>query len=148
MIKYCTVVGMFLLNVWQYACAQPTLPGRWTGKLSQEDGGFSDEYEFEVYIQSSEITTAYAGRTYVEVPDVLGVMSFSAKQRGKVLYLEEQELLYSRKPPDMSWCFKSMQLRLIKRRGEWYLEGPWQGQSKYGSCLPGWVSLKKEIPKV
>lgn len=122
------------------------LNGRWYGTLTQVDGGFSDKYDFEIYIRSEGGN--FKGRTYVEVPSVLGVMSFTAKLRAKTFYLEETELLYSRKPEDMSWCFKRMQLRIVKRDGQWYLEGPWQGSSDYGNCQPGWVSLVKEVPKV
>ncbi|MEL7222767.1 MAG: hypothetical protein AAGJ93_15705 [Bacteroidota bacterium] len=122
------------------------LNGKWSGKLTQVDGGFSDEYDFEIYVIGDD--KSYQGRTYVEVPNVLGIMSFTAKLNSKTFYLEEAELLYSRKPEDMSWCFKRMQLRVVKRKGQWYLEGPWQGSSKYGNCQPGWVSLVKEVPKV
>ena len=139
---------LVLLISYCYGLSQnaPGLNGRWLGKLTQVDGGFSDEYDFELYI----ITKGdhYTGRTYVEVPDVLGVMSFSGKLRAKTFYLNEEELLFSRKPEDMSWCFKRMQLRLVKHDGQWHLEGPWQGRSKYGNCQPGWVSLVKEVPKV
>ena len=131
-----------------YALSQnaPSLNGRWLGKLTQVEGGFSDEYDFELYIVSRG--NNYTGRTYVEVPNVLGVMSFSGQLRAKTFYLNEEELLYSLKPEEMSWCFKHMQLRLVKHDGQWYLEGPWQGSSKYGSCQPGWLSLAKEVPKV
>jgi hypothetical protein len=139
---------ILLIVCYSYGLSQnvPVLNGRWIGKLTQVEGGFSDEYDFELYITSQGDN--YTGRTYVEVPNVLGVMSFNAILRAKILYLDEKELLYSRKPEDMSWCFKRMQLRLVKHNGQWHLEGPWQGSSKYGNCQPGWVSLVKEVPKV
>ncbi|WP_367390071.1 hypothetical protein [Lewinella sp. LCG006] len=120
--------------------------GQWLGKLTQEQGGYRQEYDFELYLTAKN--DRYAGRTYVYAPNVLGVLSFTGQQRGAVLYLKEEELLISRKPSDLSWCFKTMQLRQVKRGDDWYLEGPWQGTSEYGICIPGWLSLKYIPPKV
>lgn len=123
----------------------PPLGGQWLGTLTQEQGGYRESYSFEIYL--TEKGDVYAGRTYVYAPNVLGVLSFSGQKRGAVLYLKEKELLISRKPSDLSWCFKTMQLRLVQRSGEWFLEGPWQGTSDYGVCIPGWLSLKRIPPQ-
>ena len=120
--------------------------GQWLGKLTQEQGGYRQEYDFELYLIADK--DHYTGRSYVYAPSVLGVLSFTGQQRGAVLYLKEEEILISRKPSDLSWCFKTMQLRQVKRGGDWYLEGPWQGTSDYGICIPGWLSLKYIPPQV
>lgn len=121
--------------------------GQWLGKLTQEQGGYRQEYDFEIYLIAVN-DNSYTGRTYVYAPNVLGILSFNAQQQGAVLYLKEEGLLESRKPSDLSWCFKTMQLRRVKREGEWYLEGAWQGVSDYGICIPGWLSLKYIPPQV
>jgi hypothetical protein len=121
--------------------------GKWLGKLTQEQGGYRQEYDFEIYLIEVN-DNSYTGRTYVYAPNVLGILSFKAQEQGAVLYLKEEELLESRKPSDLSWCFKTMQLRKVKRGGDWFLEGPWQGVSDYGICIPGWLSLKYIPPQV
>jgi hypothetical protein len=123
MLQRCVVlVTMYLLGI-----APPSTPnvegpegGKWLGKLTQEQGGYRQEYDFELYLVANKDN--YTGRTYVYAPNVLGVLSFTGQLRGAVLYLKEQELLISRKPSDLSWCFKTMQ--------------------------PGWLSLKYIPPQV
>ena len=149
MLQHCVVTLVCCLVSFLPLSAQPSdapRSGQWLGKLTQEQGGYREDYDFELYlvITNGKIT----GRTYVYAPNVLGVLSFSGQQRGAVLYLKEEELLVSRKPSDLSWCFKTMQLRAVKREGDWYLEGPWQGTSDYGVCIPGWLSLKFIPPQV
>lgn len=132
----------------QLLLAQPlsSIQGQWVGTLTQEQGGYRDEYRFEIYFQT-DADGLLAGKTYVTAPNVLGVFSFSGKKRGKVYYIAETDLRYSRKPEDLSWCYKTMQLRVVQREGAWYLEGPWQGTSSYGVCIPGWLSLRWIPPK-
>lgn len=124
-----------------YAQLPSSVKGQWIGKLSQEQGGYLEEYTFEIFFQTDQ-DGLLAGKTYVRAPNVLGVFSFTGKKRGQVLYLSEKELRHSRKPQDLSWCFKTMQLRLVQRNQQWFLEGPWQGNSDYGVCIPGWLSLR------
>lgn len=141
---------LFITLLFPFQARSQTLPsvhGQWIGTLTQEQGGYRDQYTFEIYFQTDE-NTQLAGTTYVWAPGVLGVFSFNGSKRGKVYYITENELRYSRKPEDLSWCFKTMQLRLIYRGTDWYLEGPWQGTSGYGTCIPGWLSLKWHPPKV
>ena len=123
-----------------------SVEGQWIGTLTQEQGGYRDQYAFEVYFQTDS-NGQLVGKTYVWSPGVLGVFSFSGQKRGQVLYLSEKELHYSRKPEDLSWCFKTMQLRVVRRGSDYYLEGPWQGTSDYGICIPGWLSLRWVPPR-
>lgn len=147
MSKRCVVALVFCLFILTTGNAQkPPWVGQWTGELTQEQGGYLDTYRFEIYIR--EKAGQYEGRTYVRAPGVLGQLSFVGEKRGAILYIVEKELLLSRKPLDLSWCFKTMQLRMVQREGDWYLEGPWQGTSDYGVCIPGWLSLKRTVPKV
>jgi len=147
MSKWCGLFLFLMLCAVVQLSAQETirLVGSWSGNLSQNEGGYLDDYHFEIYLIEKQ--DQYTGRTYVSAAGVEGVMSVSGVLRGNILYLEEGKLLYSRKPSDLSWCFKRMQLRIFKKAGEWQMEGPWQGQSAYGNCLPGWIALKRVTPR-
>jgi hypothetical protein len=120
--------------------------GQWVGQLTQQEGGYRSVYDFEVYLVKLAGNT-YRGRTYVWTDGVYGEMSFTGQLYGEVLHLQEIEVVYSRKPADLSWCLKSLQLRLVRRQGQWYLEGPWQGASGYGPCIPGFVVVKRQAPQ-
>ena len=129
-----------------YAQKPPSVQGQWIGTLTQDQGGYRSDYTFEIYFQTAE-DGQLAGKTYVYAPNVVGVFSFNGTKRGQVYYLIEQELRYSRKPEDLSWCFKAMQLRLVQKEKQWFLEGPWQGSSEYGVCIPGWISVRMIPPQ-
>ena len=123
----------------------PNLKGMWTGRLTQNEGGYRTDYAFEVYFQQSG--PLLKGRTYVSTSGIYGEMTFTGQKLGSVLHLQEHELTYSRKPVDLAWCFKSIQLQMVQRGNEWYLEGPWQGKSEFGTCIPGWIVLKRVVPR-
>ncbi|RME93737.1 MAG: hypothetical protein D6772_15600 [Bacteroidetes bacterium] len=123
----------------------PSVAGQWVGQITQNDGGYLPNYSYELFFQVED--GRIYGRSYVRAPGVEGVMQFSVEKRGEVFYIQEEELLQSRKPQDLSWCFKTMQLRLVQRGKRWYLEGPWQGQSEYGECIPGWLVLEPAVPR-
>ena len=144
MSKWCGL----LLVVFCYTAQSQSIDsfmGLWSGELTQKEGGYLDRYSFELYLVQSNGNIE--GRTYVTAQGVEGVMAVKGQLRGNTIYLEEKELLHSRKPSDLSWCFKTMQLRLVSKAGVWFLEGPWQGSSSYGACLPGWISMRKSIPR-
>lgn len=121
------------------------LSGMWQGNLTQNEGGYRSDYDFEVYFKAG--TNELSGRTYVRTPGIYGEMSFTGQRFGAVYHLKELELVYSRKPGELAWCYKTMQLRLVKRGNDWYLEGPWQGVSEFGACIPGWIVLKRVVPQ-
>jgi hypothetical protein len=138
---------LFLLqNTISFTQVLPSVEGQWRGILTQEQGGYLGEYEFEIFFQTDD-DGQLAGKTYVRAPNVVGVLTFTGRKRGAVYYISEKELRHSEKPTDLSWCFKTMQLRLVKKEGDWYLEGPWQGTSEYGKCIPGWLSLQYVPPR-
>lgn len=121
------------------------LPGQWVGKLTQDEGGYRSTYDFEIYL--IERNGRYYGRTYVWTEGVYGEMRFTGRLHGDILHLEESEVIYSRKPASLSWCLKTLQLRLSQSRTGWLLEGPWQGESGFGPCIPGYVVLSRVAPR-
>jgi hypothetical protein len=123
----------------------PSIEGQWVGQITQNNGGYLPNYSYELFFQIED--GRIHGRSYVRAPGIEGVMRFTVERRGEIFYLEEKELLESRKPKDLSWCFKKMQLRLVQRGDNWYLEGPWQGQSEFGECIPGWLVLEPAKPR-
>lgn len=125
----------------------PSLEGRWVGQIEQPDDAFLSNYKYELFFQLQE-DGQWQGRSYLTAPGVEGIMSFTVTHRGDIYYLEETELVFSRKPKALEWCFKTMQLRMVKRGKHWTLEGPWQGASLYGECPPGWLVLSASTPRV
>ena len=134
-------------STYTYSQAPTTVQGQWIGKLTQDQGGYRSNYTFEIYFQTDD-NGQLAGKSYVYAPNVVGIFTFTGTKRGQIYYLEEQDLRFSRKPEDLSWCFKTMQLRLVRKDKQWHLEGAWQGTSDYGVCIPGWISVRWIPPRV
>lgn len=120
--------------------------GQWTGKLTQNAGGYRTDYYFELNLQLNG--REVSGRSFVSVDGIYAEMEligFIAE--GDVLHFEEQRLIRAKKPKELEWCYKSGQLKLVRRSDAIYLEGPWQGVAANGPCVPGWIVLKKQLPK-
>ncbi len=151
MLKYGLLLYSMLLAFVLYAQSgyKHIVEGAWCGELTQKSGGFAENYSFEIYINVRESETGQLidGRTYIGAKNAFGEMSFTGQLINNTLFLKEKELLYSDKPSMLSWCYKKIQLKLVKKPDEWFLEGSWEGSSKYGYCLPGRVVLKKIVPQ-
>ncbi|MEM1214415.1 MAG: hypothetical protein AAGJ82_01930 [Bacteroidota bacterium] len=146
--RFLTLLFSLCFALCTYAQDTLSFAGLWRGELTQIEGGFTDKYHFEIFLEPGATDGTLSGRSYVQALNIEGVMTTAGPIRGKMCYLTEGDVLRSRKPTNMAWCIKTMQLRLTKREGEWWLEGPWQGVSEYGSCPPGMVRLKKIVPRV
>lgn len=120
--------------------------GAWRGKITQNVGGFRPSYEFEVYIiqEGNKIT----GRTYVYYEDNYAIMKMSGKviNKNKVL-LTESKIVDFKKVEGMEWCLKKTELWLSRQGTTWRLEGPWEGATTFGACVPGKIKLKKRVPQ-
>jgi|AATN01.1.fsa_nt_gi hypothetical protein len=120
--------------------------GQWVGRLTQKSGGYRTDYYFEINLQISG--NQVTGRSYVSVDNIYAEMElvgFIAE--GDVLHFQEERLVRAQKPKELEWCYKSGQLKLVRRSDAIYLEGPWQGVADSGPCIPGWIVLKKQVPK-
>ena len=130
----------------QLMAQQAMFVGRWEGKLTQNEGGYRQEYSFMLQIESHG--SSLQGTSFVRVDEIFAEMDWVGfLADGNVLHIKEERLRRANKPRELEWCYKSSQLKLIRRSDALYLEGPWQGTSETGVCIPGWIVIRKQIPK-
>lgn len=125
---------------------QTDISGSWKGVVTQDEGSYRTEYEFEIYIyQKGNLIT---GRSYIQVEDLFCEMKIVGSfNDGLTLKMTEVEMVNSTEQEGMSWCFKTIDLLLIKQESIWKLEGRWKGESAEKSCIPGDMLLKKVVPR-
>ncbi|MGB3545797.1 MAG: hypothetical protein WBA17_02420 [Saprospiraceae bacterium] len=129
--------------------AQPeVLSGTWRGTLTQDDGGFAPSFDFGLEL---EVKTSYIdGYSFVSVGDIGGEMDLIAywNEATQSIDVREEKIRKSVKPTSLEWCYKTMRLRLTYTGGgKFMLEGPWEGVSAAGVCIPGYVRLYKSVPR-
>jgi hypothetical protein len=137
------LLGLTLLPL----CAQSDFSGAWKGILTQDDGGFRSEYQFEVYLiqEGKEVR----GRTYVSVDDIYAELDIEGQvvNGNTVLFREIRFVRFSRLE-NLEWCYKLARLTLRREGDTWRLEGPWEGYTSFGRCIPGKIFLTREKPQV
>ena len=63
-----------MISSFNLCCAQQDLNGYWKGKITQEDGGYTPEYLFELFIiQKGDSIT---GRSYVSIDSIYADISY------------------------------------------------------------------------
>lgn len=122
--------------------------GEWTGKLKQEAGGVSPEYNFQLsLIQEGN---KVKGASYIELPTMKNIYA-TIKLRGTIkgnnLWFEEYEILKEKRLPNMQFCIKKGKLTLSLEGERWKLDGPWTGYSGFGTCPPGTITVYKPYVK-
>jgi len=140
---------------WTFLLALTLLPlagqsdfsGSWKGTLTQNEGGFRSEYQFELYLilEGKKVR----GRTYVSVDDIYAELDVEGQviDRNTVLIREIRFVRFSRLE-NLEWCYKLARLTLQRQGATWRLEGPWEGYTSFGRCIPGQIFLTKEKPQV
>jgi len=120
--------------------------GLWKGTITQNKGGYRSEYTLElVLIQKGD---SIQGRSYVFVDEIYAEMDIKGDfHSGVYLQIKDTEILNHEELEGMEWCIKSYQLLLKKNGGDWSLEGHWQGNTSFSSCIPGRILLKRAIPR-
>ncbi|NRB61748.1 MAG: hypothetical protein HRU40_01735 [Saprospiraceae bacterium] len=122
------------------------LVGTWKGVLTQNQGGFTPEYNFELQLEIKE--GKIVGTSYVSVQNIYAQWSLSGSLQGDTFYFEETQLGDHTKNKDLYWCLKKGNLRLMMHDLRWVLYGNWEGESSLGPCVPGKIRLEKVIPQV
>ncbi len=124
-----------------------SMPGRWTGHLSQSDREYGFYYELE-------IAEGGTGVSYIVSEDNGGsanhALTWAHNEASGQVSIRESEVV-KRTDPQWPWCIKSANFRLRKTdqsyiiEGSWegYIEG-WEGQRK-GRCASGSILLEKPI---
>lgn len=122
------------------------ISGLWQGTITQNKGAYRTEYALElVIIQKGE---AIEGRSYVFVDDIFAEMDIEGDfHSGVYLQMKDTKIISHEELDGMEWCIKSYQLLLKKNNGEWSLEGHWQGDTSFSSCIPGRIKLKRAVPR-
>lgn len=143
--QYLLILSLSLCYSSTWAQNYQQLKGQWKGYLTQDEGGYADQYSFELYF--SEIDGVLKGRTYVDAPGAVGIFTFEGQIVGGNIVLFEKKIVYSQKPEEMLWCFKTMNVKLINKKGQWHLEGYWSGRSNSNHCIPGKIFLSKVTPQ-
>ena len=119
------------------------LSGIWTGTLYQNEGGIADR--FELFFDVRQVGPSLRGKASVRLGDLYAEMRLSGYRTASGEWtLRETEILRSDKAGlAVSWCMKDYELRAEYQDGEWTLSGPWWGQSEYGTCIPGTITLRR-----
>ena len=135
----------FLLTALLRAQAGPDISGNWSGLLLQNEGGFADK--FELYFDLKQIGLSLRGTAFVQLGELQAEMEVSGFQRPDGSWrISETKILRNNKAGlQVSWCMKEYDLRVDYRNGELILTGPWWGQSDYGPCIPGSITLRRGV---
>lgn len=121
--------------------------GNWKGVITQDDGGYRSEYDFELYLKKED--KLITGRSYVYVDEIYAEMALSGfTLSDEIFHFTESKVVRSRKLPELEWCLKGAALKLYRTSEGWELRGRWQGTSTGGNCIPGEIILKKVVPRV
>lgn len=146
MIKYFLFFS-FLLAVSQPTFSQEVFLGNWKGVITQDEGGYRTEYDFELYLKKED--KLITGRSYVYVDEIYAEMALSGfTLSDEIFHFTESKVVRSRKLPELEWCLKGAALKLYRTGNGWELRGRWQGTSAGGNCIPGEIILKKIVPRV
>ncbi|MFT5166601.1 MAG: hypothetical protein ACI8P3_001833 [Saprospiraceae bacterium] len=136
---------LLFLFVTKLALAQD-ISGYWKGITTQNEGAYTDEYVFELWLSQKE--DSIIGRAFVFVDSIYAEMNVSGTiENGIHLYIHDDEIVNHEELQGMEWCIKTYQLLLKQLDGVWKLEGNWQGVTSFSSCTPGRIYLKKTIPR-
>lgn len=129
-----------------FVTAQEVFTGQWLGSITQNDGGYRPTYSFELYLkQKGDQVT---GRSYVYFDNYFAEMQLKGKViNKKELVFYETKIVHFEEPDGMVWCMKKGQLRLRAVKKGFRLEGPWQGETIFGPCVPGLILLTKVVPR-
>ncbi len=120
--------------------------GLWKGTLTQNAGGFKSEYSFELYLIQKK--GKIRGRSYFYVDDVFATIELSGTIKGgKIVILNESEIVDYHKYEDMEICLKNLQLTVSYDGKKLQLNGFWDGKSVLGDCIPGKIFLTKQVPR-
>ena len=121
------------------------LSGTWSGLLLQNEGGFADK--FDLYFDLEQIGLAVKGTAFVKLGELQAEMRLSGYRTPAGNWrITETEILRNNKAGlAISWCMKEYDLRIDYRKGELVLTGPWWGNSEYGPCIPGSITLKRRV---
>lgn len=123
------------------------LDGTWEGILTQEEGGVRPEYDMRLNLKV--IGNDLSG--YVEIrqrDDVYIKTEITGKvYQGFFLTLEDGLVLNQKELDNMSYCIKTYQLFVKRKKDNRYLQGKWQGRVDGMDCVPGRIVLYRKTSR-
>jgi hypothetical protein len=126
--------------------AQPNVSGLWKGAITQNQGGYRPNYDFEIFLNQKG--NKVSGRSYVFVDNIYAVVELAGEFTGaNTLRIKETRIVDSKKTDGLEWCIKIYDLTFSKAGGGVKLSGPWTGQTPSGPCIPGTVTLTRKIAR-
>jgi len=144
-MKYLIILSLCFLSTLGIAQDQD-IAGYWKGTITQDAGGYRSSYVMELWI--SQKGDSIVGKSFVFVDDIYAEMKVSGSfHSGVYLQMKDDEIITHEELEGMEWCIKSYQLLLKKNGQTAKLEGHWQGQTTFSSCIPGRIELTKGTPK-
>jgi hypothetical protein len=130
------------------AAFSQNISGKWYGKITQQPGGYSQLYDFELELsQKNNIW----GDSYSFMKDSveirIGLSGYV--DRDTIRLSESRDWVRVDKVP-WNWvaCIKNINVAYRKEQNHEYLEGNWNGVSKerpYEDCIPGRVILSRTV---
>ena len=143
-MRFLLIFVFLLLPFWSWE--QVDIEGSWWGVVTQNEGGFRSEYQFEIYfIQKGN---KLEGRSYVYFDNAYAQMELQGffLDKNTVLFQEIKVVDFT-VLDGLEWCIKRGQLKLNTAKETWELNGDWAGATSFGPCIPGRVHLKKVKPR-
>ncbi|MEM8526281.1 MAG: hypothetical protein AAGG68_16690 [Bacteroidota bacterium] len=142
-LKYILAFSLFFCCA-MASFAQSNFSGLWKGSITQNEGGYKNSYDFEMYLyQDGEVIQ---GRSYVFDGEMYAEMELKGEvYNGKYLRFQEIKIVNHSIAENMEWCIKRGQLLLSYKRNDAYISGLWKGKTSFGDCVPGRIELKREV---
>ena len=142
-MKTLSFIAAFFLSF--FTSTAQDISGRWYGKITQVEGGFSELYDLELNLAQSRIIR---GESYAYIPNVLSVkIGLKGRIDGDSVLLSESlfDIREEVMPPSWIACIKNINLKYYKQGQSEFLKGNWNGTSKEdrSPCLPGEIILSK-----
>ncbi|MEM6264841.1 MAG: hypothetical protein AAGI38_20175, partial [Bacteroidota bacterium] len=142
-------LGSFLF--WWWLILLPllgqNLSGKWSGTLTQENGGPYPEYFFvmELEDRNGNIT----GYTEIYIDEERARFQLTGTFDGKIFSFKESRLLEEKtSSPRLEWCLKKGRLVWLPQGAHELMQGLWEGRSLIsGPCVPGAIYLKRKSPQ-
>lgn len=134
----------FLILISQVGITQD-LSGKWYGKLTQLDGGYSTLYDVELQLVHKNIIRGESHAFFEsEVSTRIGLkgtLSADSVNLSESIFMVRED----RMPDPWVACIKNYKLKYYKQNGNEYLKGSWDGTGVDDgkACIPGEVILSK-----
>jgi hypothetical protein len=120
--------------------AQSSFTGLWKGLITQEEGGYRPQYQFELYL--NQRGSRISGRSYAYVDKIYVVLELQGELLSpNKIRITEIRIIDSRRVQGLGWCLKTYELSISRQGSKLQLKGPWVGIADGAPCIPGMIIL-------